>query len=347
MSSKPIRIVADCDIPFLKGVLEPYAQVRYIKGDAIGNHDLIDADALIVRTRTRCDSALLDATQVKLIATATIGFDHIDTRYCQAHGIAFETAQGCNARGVLQYIMAALARLAALDGWTPSQKTLGVVGVGNVGSLIAQYGELFGFHVLRCDPPKALIDPQGHYVPLEQLLTEADVVTCHVPLERGGAYPTLQMAAAAFFNAMRRGSVFINSSRGQVIDDQALLDALRGGHLSHAVVDTWNNEPHIHPELLQRATFTTSHIAGYSIQGKAAGTAAVVRAIGRHFGLPLCDWYPQEVQPSRPDLTIGWQQMAQAMPRYFDIEAETAQLKSHPERFEQIRNHYAYRTEFF
>ena len=267
MNAKPY-VLADCDIPFLKGVLEPYARVQYLKGSEISHCDAARADALVVRTRTHCDERLLGGTPVGLIATATIGHDHIDSEYCSRHGIAIATAQGCNARGVLQYVMAALAALAVRDEWSPADRTLGVVGVGNVGSLIAEYGELFGFRVLRCDPPKAERNPQDDYLPLGELLPQADIVTCHVPLNRTGNYPTLRMASASFFEAIKPGAIFINTSRGKIVDDEALIGALQSGRLSHAVVDTWNNEPDIHPTLLSLATFATPHIAGYSIQEK-------------------------------------------------------------------------------
>ena len=346
MNAKPY-VLADCDIPFLKGVLEPYARVQYLKGSEISHCDAARADALVVRTRTHCDERLLGGTPVGLIATATIGHDHIDSEYCSRHGIAIATAQGCNARGVLQYVMAALAALAVRDEWSPADRTLGVVGVGNVGSLIAEYGELFGFRVLRCDPPKAERNPQDDYLPLGELLPQADIVTCHVPLNRTGNYPTLRMASASFFEAIKPGAIFINTSRGKIVDDEALIGALQSGRLSHAVVDTWNNEPDIHPTLLSLATFATPHIAGYSIQGKAAGTAAAVRAVSEFFGFPLNGWYPPQVTPSRADPNITWERMRETMPRYFRIEAETQRLRSAPSAFENIGNNYDYRTEFF
>ncbi|WP_300285803.1 4-phosphoerythronate dehydrogenase [uncultured Alistipes sp.] len=345
MEAKP-RIVADCDIPFLRGVLEPFAQVRYVEGSHIARADLADADALVVRTRTRCDEALLEGTPVGLIATATIGYDHIDAAYCARRGIEVVTAQGCNARGVLQYVSAALYELARRDAWRPERMTLGVVGAGNVGSLVAEYGRRFGFRVLCCDPPKAELDPQGGYLPLDELLPRCDIVTCHVPLTVEGPCPTLRMASAGFFSAMKPGAVFVNSSRGKIVCDEALCEALDDGRVSRAVIDTWNGEPQIDRRLLALSTLATPHIAGYSIQGKAAGTAAVVRAVGRRYRLPLDDWYPAAVSPTRP-VPIGWDEMGRTMPRYFDIVAESERLKSRPQDFESIRNRYDYRTEFF
>ena len=346
-TNRKLHIVADRDIPFLKGVLEPFARMTYLEGSRISRRDVADADALLTRTRTHCDAELLENTSVELIATATIGHDHIDSAYCASRGIEVATAQGCNARGVLQYITAALYETARTDGWRPAHKTLGVVGAGNVGSLVARYAKIFGFRVLCCDPPKAERAPQEGYLPIEELLPLCDIVTCHVPLTTDGPYPTLRMASGNFFAAMKPGAVFINTSRGKVVEDEALIDALSDGKIARAVIDTWNGEPRIDRRLLGLVSLGTPHIAGYSVQGKAAGTAAVVRAVGRKYALPLEDWYPPQVVPSRADLSIGWDEAGAAMPRYFDIAAESDRLKKHPEDFESIRNRYDYRTEFF
>ena len=177
-----MKIVADNAIPFLKGVLEPYARVEYLPGKTIATADVRDADALIVRTRTRCDAALLEGSSVKLIATATIGFDHIDTAWCAAHGIRVATAAGCNARGVLQWAGAVLAHLARTQGWKPAQRTLGIVGVGHVGSLIREYACLWGFRVVCCDPPREEREHCG-FLPLEEVARQADILTFHTPLD--------------------------------------------------------------------------------------------------------------------------------------------------------------------
>ena len=190
--------------------------------------------------------------------------------------------------------------------------------------------------MLRCDPPKAERNPQDDYLPLGELLPQADIVTCHVPLNRTGNYPTLQNGSASFFEAIKPGAIFINTS-GKIVDDEALIGALQSGRLSHAVVDTWNNEPDIHPTLLSLATFATPHIAGYSIQGKAAGTAAASHEPSANFRIPLNGWYPPQVTPSRADpKNITWERMRETMPRYFRIEAETQRLRSAPSR---IRKH--------
>ncbi len=346
MQTKPL-IIADRDIPFLEGVLDPYAEVRYIEGGAITSKDVREAEVLITRTRTRCDRTLLEGSRIKLVATATIGFDHIDTDYCRSHNIRVTTATGCNARGVLQYILAVLCRLGSELNWQPAERTLGIVGVGHVGSLVKEYGELLGFRVICCDPPRMRLTPDLGFLTLNELLPLSDIVTLHVPLTTDGPDATESMASGEFFSRMHPGAAFINCSRGEVVQDDALLDALHEGRIAHAIIDTWNHEPRIDQRLLERTFCATPHIAGYSLQGKAAGTAAVVQAVSELCGFPLTGWYPPQVTPTVPDRSVTWESLQQSLPHYFDIETETATLKQHPERFEELRNHYPYRTEYF
>ncbi len=348
-----VKIVADKDIPYLEGVLEPYAGVVYVPGAGIGPEEAAEADALVVRTRTRCDAALLEGSRVGMIATATIGYDHIDMEYCRAHGIGVATAAGCNARGVLQWFGAAMRtlRLSGRIG-QPGEVAVGVVGVGNVGSLVARYASLWGFRTLCCDPFRAAVAADdGMYRPaeffsLEQVARQADVVTFHVPLSCAGPHPTAGMAGTEFFGMLRPGAVVLNSSRGEIADSAALLGAVASGRCG-CVIDTWAGEPRIDPALLRVSLLATPHIAGYTLQGKAMGTAMSVRALARHFGWPLTDWYPPQAgDPSRA-VDISWDEMCRRMPQHFDIEAQSAALKANPAAFESMRNQYAYRREFF
>lgn len=346
-----MKIVIDSDIPYIKGALEPFADVVYMKGNAVTTADVADADAMIVRTRTRCDRTLLEHSRVRMIATATIGFDHIDMEYCSAAGIKVSTAAGSNARGVLQWIGAALAYAAAEQGWTPEQKTIGVVGTGHVGSLVARYAADWGFRVLCCDPPlhaaaKAAPCSDGGFVTLGEIADRADIVTFHTPLTLDGPDKTYHMAGESFFGSLRPGALIINSSRGEVIDTAALLQALRDGRCS-ACVDTWEHEPAIDRELLRSALLATPHVAGYSAQGKANATSMSVRAVAREFGLPPTEWYPYGDVPKVAPAPISWPELVRTIKTYCDIAAETALLKSHPEGFETMRNSYKYRAEYF
>lgn len=331
-----MKIVADNAIPFLDGVLEPFAEVCRRPGREISAEDVRDADALVIRTRTRCDETLLAGSRVRMIATATIGFDHIDLAWCRQNGIEVATAAGCNARGVLQWVAAVLALLARRQGWTPGQRTLGVVGVGHVGSLVKSYAEAWGFRVLCCDPPREERERCG-FLPLEEVARQADILTFHTPLDDS----TRHMAGEWLFRMMKPGAVLLNSSRGEVVDGEALL---RSG-LEWAL-DVWEHEPELNPELLRRALVATPHIAGYSLQGKANATALAVAALARKFGLPVEGWYPPEVTPSQPR-AISWQELVRTIVGAYDIEAESRRLKQQPSAFESLRDRYDYRQEYF
>ena len=331
-----MKIVADQAIPFLQGVLEPWAEVVYAAGESITPALVRDADALIVRTRTRCDARLLAGSRVQFIATATIGCDHLDTAWCDAHGIAWATAIGCNARGVLQWVAAALAWLARREGWQPAQKTLGVVGVGHVGSLVAEYAAAWGFRVLCCDPPREAREHLG-FLPLDEVARQADLLTLHTPLDA----TTRHLIDARLLGLLPPGTTLLNAARGEVVDTAALLASGRA-----CLLDVWEHEPMPDRTLLRRALLATPHIAGYSRQGKANATALAVAALARHFGLPLAGWYPAGVAPSRP-APIGWEELLRTIDGAFAIEAESERLKAAPEAFESLRNRYRYREEYF
>ena len=331
-----MKVVVDSAIPYLRGVLEPYFEVVYRAGEAFAASDVADADALIVRTRTKCNANLLQGSRVRLIATATIGFDHIDMDYCQKQGIRVVTAQGCNAAGVLQWVAAALALLAQKDGWSPSQKTLGIVGVGNVGSLVEKYALRWGFNVLCCDPPRQQRE-DGDFVGFEELLRRSDIVTLHTPLDK----TTFHMMDSAAIAMMSHNGVIINASRGEVADTQALLEAPQT-----LILDVWEREPAIDAQLLEKALVATPHIAGYSAQGKANASSMVVRAIAEEFNLPIEGWYPAEVEPVERQ-PIEWEQMCRTIGSYCDLKSQSDYLKANPREFESIRNNYHYRQEYF
>ncbi|MBP3426359.1 MAG: 4-phosphoerythronate dehydrogenase [Rikenellaceae bacterium] len=334
-----MKIVIDCDIPYILGVWEPYAEVAYLPGDQISAEHVHDADALIVRTRTRCNQALLEGSSVRVISTATIGTDHIDLEWCAANGIRVESAAGCNARGVLQWVSAALVGVCRKRDWQPDELTLGVVGVGHVGSLVAEYAASWGFRVLRCDPPRSRREGPDGFCTLQELLPQCDILTLHVPFTRAGSYPTEGLIDASALNLLPQHAVVFNSSRGGVVDEHALLES---GH--DFALDTWQGEPNLNPEVLQRAIFATPHIAGYSRQGKATATSMACQAVARALGVTI--EIPSPIPPTTPR-PISWEELQGDITRHFDISAESTVLKTHPEQFEQLRNNYAYRQEFF
>lgn len=352
-----MKIVIDRDIPYIRGVLEPYAEVEYLEGSRIGAPDIADADALIVRTRTVCGKSLLEGSSVKLIATATIGYDHIDLGYCREANIEVVTAAGCNARGVLQWMGAALAYAAGEQGWTPAEKRIGIVGIGNVGSLVAEYAEQWGFGVLCCDPPRQRAQERGEasgnrlyqpeeFVDFDRIVSGCDIITFHTPLAKDGPYATYHLADADFFSRIRPGALVINCARGGITETASLTEAAASGRCT-CCIDTWENEPDIDRRLSGLALAATPHIAGYSAQGKANASSMSVNAVARKFGLPLTDWYPAEDVPKTAPRPISWNEMTRTIKQYCDIRAESEALKSDISDFEAMRNNYRYRTEYF
>lgn len=342
-----MKFVADVDIPFLKGVLEPYAEVVYKKGLDICRDDIVDADALLIRTRTRCDASLLDGTKVSLITTATIGTDHIDLDYCRERGIEVANASGCNAGGVMQYVFSALYGVAARKGIKIAGSTIGIIGVGNVGRKIEAMAEYLDFNVLRCDPPRAQKEGPEGFCSLEHLLTESDIVTLHVPLDD----MTRGMANDAFFTLMKPGAIFINASRGEVVNEDALIEA--SPKFGAIVIDTWNHEPDVNVDLIEVADIATPHIAGYSFQGKLNGTSLAVRAVAEHFGIEeLKDFFPvdelSDHQPLLLDLKGKNQGEIAAVFQYnYPIFTDDFRFRMEPHKFEKLRSDYQYRREIY
>ena len=346
-NDKKIKIVADSKIPFLEGVFEPYADVVYMDGAAISSSDVADADALIIRTRTRCDAALLGSSKVSMIATATIGTDHIDSGFCKTRGIEVHNAQGCNAGGVMQYVFSALYGTASRKSIRLDHPVMGIIGVGNVGKKIEHMARYLGFDVLLCDPPRAEKEGRDGFCTVDYLLASANIVTIHTPLDD----TTRNMADGHFFEMMRPGAFFINSARGEIVDEQALIDAIP--KLGPVIIDTWNHEPDINLSLMEMTDIATPHIAGYSFQGKLNGTASSVQAVARHFGIvELYDFYPQydeaEHAPVHLDLKGKNQGEITSVFQYnYPIFTDDFMLRMQPWNFEKLRSDYKYRREVY
>lgn len=340
-----MKIVADINIPFLQGVFEPYADVVYKDGRAISREDVVDADALIIRTRTRCDASLLDGTSVKMIAIAAIGVDHIDFEYCNSHGVEVHNAQGCNAGGVMQYVFSGLYGVASRRGRSLDGVTIGIVGVGEVGSRVGHLARHLGFNVLLCDPPREAAEGPEGFCSLDYLLENSQVVTLHVPLDD----TTRRMADASFFEKMRPGTIFINTARGELIDDEALKAA--SPKLGGIIIDTWNHEPTVDRELVDLVDIATPHIAGYSYQGKQNGAAAAVQSVARRFGIePLYDYSPEtEAELHKPvHLDLGGRTQGQITSIFqynYPIFADDFLFRMDPGNFEGMRSSYQYRRE--
>lgn len=326
--------------------------------DRIGPADVRDADALIVRSKTRVNQDLLAGSSVAFVGTATAGLDHFDTAWLDAAGVAWCAAPGCNANSVSEYIVAALLTLARRDGFELAGHTLGVIGVGQVGSRVAAKAEALGLRVLRNDPPLQLATSDPLFVPLSEVLRDADLVTLHVPLTDTGPFSTRHMANCDFFARLRPGALFLNASRGEVAETDALLLALGRGAVRRAALDVWENEPDISAALLEKAALATPHIAGYSYDGRLNGTVAVYREACRFFEAAPA-WTPveREMPPggSREADARGRsdEEVLQALVRsVYDIEADDAALRRGPpgealaDRFRRLRHAYTDRREF-
>ena len=340
-----MKISVDKNIPYIENIFPDSVEVEWLAGGEFSAEVVRDSDALLIRTRTRCDEALLEGSRVKTIATATIGTDHIDLEYCRQKDIKVISAAGCNARGVKQYVAAALIELER-GGVVLEGKTIGVVGVGNVGSQVVQAARVMGLRVLQCDPIRAQRGEMDSHTDIDILLKDSDIVTLHVPLTKTGQWATENMANREFFAKMKSGAIFINSSRGEVVDQEALKEAIRSGKLSHTVLDVWRNEPDIDRELMNMVDIATPHIAGYSKQGKANGSAMCITALSKMFDWGLNEWYPSQVCPNTfncEEMTLD--EIRALVSKYCDLAGDCARLRTNPEQFESLRNNYDYREE--
>ena len=348
-----MRIVADENIPFLKGVLEPYADVVYLPGKEISPGIVRNADALIIRTRTICNKELLDGSSVKFIASATIGFDHIDDKYCKKQGISWTNAPGCNSSSVQQYIAAVLVHVFRKHKLSTADLTLGVIGVGNVGSKVANLGNILGMRVLLNDPPRERREGSVIFTELYDLIHQADIVTLHVPLSFSGPDKTYHMVNNRFLNCLKHDCLIINTSRGGVVNEPALIQTLKQGRLKGVILDVWDNEPDINRELLQMVDIGTPHIAGYSQDGKANGTLMSVRSLAQYFKLPLENWYPEKIpSPAQPEIHLDgnvetpetiWHKLIH---HTYPIERDDLALRNKLQDFEDLRGNYPVRREF-
>ncbi len=350
METDRIKILADTHIPFLKGVAERYGEVEYLPGNLFTPNAVKEKDALIVRTVTRFNEEILAGSRVKLICSATIGFDHIDTAYCDAQGIAWRTAPGCNASSVEQYVTASLLHLARKHRFRLNEKTIGIVGVGNVGSKVAAACQKLGMRVLLNDPPQEEAEGPEAFTSIETIQREADIITFHTPLTRDGKHKTYHLANDEFLSATAHQPYIINAARGGVIDNRALVRALRDGTASGAVIDCWENEPYIDLELLKLVDIATPHIAGYSADGKWNATKMSLEQLSNFFQLDVAPRYQEIPSPTHPSIFLGdvepSRQLEQAVWHTYNPASETEALKAAPGDFYHFRSHYPLRREY-
>jgi erythronate-4-phosphate dehydrogenase len=295
----------------------------------------------------------LEGTAVKFIATATIGFDHIDTEFCASRDIRWTNAPGCNSSSVMQYMASVFARLYLDKGYCLEDMTLGIIGAGNVGKKVAKMAKLFGMRVLVNDPPRERNEGKAGFVSLDYLKAAADILTFHVPLNMEGEDKTYHMLNAEFINQLNPGAIIVNSSRGEVVDNQALKNALSSGKLKEAVLDVWENEPEIDRELLKMVWIGTPHVAGYSLDGKANGTKMSVQAMNDFFKLGMDDGSPLVLpKPSEPDIKINGdsgevlRDLCNSILKTYDVKNDHDRLLNEPSSFEKLRGDYPFRREF-
>ncbi len=351
-----MKILADAHIPYLRGVAEQFGEVEYLPGNQFSKETISDKDALIVRTVTHFGEEILSGTNVKLICSATIGFDHIDTEYCDTYGISWRTAPGCNANSVEQYVTASLLYLADKYKFDLKEKTIGIVGVGNVGSKVEIACKKLGMHVLLNDPPLVEMmyasSLSRQFVDLETIKRESDLITLHTPLTKTGKHKTYHLADEQFFNTLSKKPFIINSCRGSVVDNIALKNALKSEKISGVVIDCWENEPNIDTELLRLVDIATPHIAGYSADGKWMATKMSLENLNDFFELGI---HPIKLIPlPSPENTVidlkniePFKQLAYAVWKTYNPMEETKNLQENPDKFYWFRSNYPLRREYY
>ncbi len=354
-----MKILADQNIPQVAAAFRDLGEVELMPGREIGHAHLQDCRCLITRTVTRVNAALLQDTPVEFVGTATIGTDHIDLDYLADSGIGFSNAAGCNAESASEYVISGLFALSRRKGFDPLQMRAGIVGLGNVGSRLRQKLDALGIECLLCDPP---LQDSGQssqaFVDLDTILRECDVVSLHVPLTHSGIHPTFHLLHAKHLRSLRDGCVLINAARGEVVDNHALLQLLNQRDDLCVFLDTWENEPLVSRELLQRIDLATPHIAGYSVEGRLRGTQMVLDAAAKHFNLPP-SWHMSQQLPAMRQIGLNptgselesWQDLFQQhcdIWRDHDALVQGAQLDDEPfaAHFDGLRKLYPDRLEY-
>jgi erythronate-4-phosphate dehydrogenase len=356
--SRPLKIVCASSLAGGREAFSTLGEVMVVPESDITNRLIRDADILATRSKVKVNDSLLEGSTVSFYGTATAGFDHVDVAALERRGIAWSQAPGSNANSVAEYVLAGLAWLGLERGIDWSGKTLAVIGAGHVGSRLAALAEPFGLKVQLNDPP--LADATGdrqRYRPLEEVLAGADIVSLHVPLTDEGPHPTRGMAKAGFFALLKPGAVFINSSRGEVVGESALRQALSTGRVATALLDVFDHEPDIDPVLLDLAVLATPHIAGYSLDGRWQGTEMIYRAACKHFGhapawrIPAVE-HPAVMTTDRPSPVAEHRQLYEVILRAYSPRVDDQRLRAKPEgvsmarHFSLLRQTYPERREF-
>lgn len=345
-----MKIIADKNIPFLKGVAESFGEITYLSGGEFTKDNVKDADTLIVRTVTRFDENILSGSNVKLICSATIGYDHIDTNYCDSHGIVWKNAPGCNSGSVQQYVASTLITMAQKKNFNLKDKTIGIVGVGNVGKKVAAFCQMLGMRVLKNDPPREESEGSSEFVSLDYIKQEADIITFHTPLTKDGKYKTYHLADDLFFQSLDKKPIIINSARGGIIDTKSIKLAIANNRISGAVIDCWENEPVIDLEYMNMVDIATPHIAGYSADGKANATRMSLESVADFWKLdkqPISKITPPAITDSVIDYNaFSETKLEQTILTTYNPLDDNEKLTAHPELFSSLRSNYPLRREY-
>jgi len=356
-----MKIICATSIPYAKEAFAPLGELQILDPKQITPKILKDADVLVTRSTLKVGAELLEGTGVKFVGTCTIGYDHLDLDYLEKRKIVWTASPGCNANSVAEYVTAALLHVASKHNITLRGKNIGIIGVGHVGSLVVKKASALGMRILLNDPPLFDLTGDDRYRSLDEVLAESDVVTVHVPLERGGEYPTFHLAGRNFFGRAKKGCIFINAARGAVMNSDDFLKARAGGAIEHAVIDCWENEPAFRPDVMRAADLGTPHIAGYSFEGRSMGTIHVYRELCKFMGLePNLTLDALLPPPPVPEIHFDAEgksdeeSLAEIVGRVYDIAADDRDLRSFTtaneetrgKEFEKMRKNYHMRREF-
>lgn len=349
-----MKILADQNMPLVEQYFSDFGEVERFDGRKLKPDQLIDVEVLLTRSVTNVTSELLaKANKLSFVGTATIGIDHIDTDLLQDKNIAFTSAPGCNAVAVAEYVISSLFALSQENARPLTGQTIGIVGVGSIGSCLAKKLKALNVKLLLCDPLKHAQGLLNEHVELDELLAQSDVVTFHVPLVKKGPYKTLHMIDKVRLNALKPGTTIINASRGDVIDNSALLDLMEAGADLDLVLDVWENEPNILTDLLAHVRYASVHIAGHTLEGKARGTQMLYQKLcelkGVEASKSLTDFLPV---PAITQVAIAEsfteQDIARLVHTIYDVRRDDGILLRHLESdgFDSLRKNYPVRREF-
>ncbi|WP_288476942.1 4-phosphoerythronate dehydrogenase PdxB [uncultured Pantoea sp.] len=349
-----MKILVDENMPYARELFSRTGEVVAVPGRPLPVAELADAQGLMVRSVTQVNEALLTGTPVKFVGTATAGTDHVDEAGLQRAGVAFSAAPGCNAIAVVEYVFSALLLLAERDGFQLRDRTVGIVGVGNVGGRLQKRLEAWGIRTLLCDPPRADRGDEGEFLSLDAVAAQADILTFHTPLFKEGPYRSWHLADAALLMGLKPNTILINACRGAVVDNAALLEVLNMRHDLSVVLDVWEPEPDLSLALLDKVDIATPHIAGYTLEGKARGTTQVFEAwcdfIGQPQQVPLSTLLPV---PEFSEITLNGPLDQPTLKRLahlvYDVRRDDAPLRkvaAKPGEFDRLRKQYQERREW-